>query len=234
MKHQYFGDVNDYRKYGLLRGIQRHTNLRLGVCWMLTPDDERSDGNFTTYLHQPTRWRAYDPDLFDALAACVPLGRSIMHVQDRILLPGATFADAIVPDHRSERETYFGTVLHELEGADLIFLDPDNGIEVPSRPIGWKGSSKYTLWSEIAAIYQRGQSILVYQHFRREERSRLVAQMVADIRRRTNASSVSCFLTSNVAFFLIRRANHEERLDAATDRIASDWQDQIRCWSDTW
>jgi len=35
MKHQYFGDVSDYRKYGLLRGIQRHTNLRLGVCWML-------------------------------------------------------------------------------------------------------------------------------------------------------------------------------------------------------
>ena len=231
MKHQYFGDVNDFRKYGLLRMLQRHTGLRLGVCWMLTSDDGRSDGKFTAYLHQPDRWRAYDPDLFDALAACVPLGRNITHVQDRTLLPGALFANAIVPDRAPERETYFGTVLHELKGTDLIFLDPDNGIEVPSRPVGRKESSKYTLWSEISAFYQRGQSILVYQHFRREKRSRFIAQMVADIRQRTNALLVSCFLTSNVAFFLICQANHEAILNAAIDHIASDWQDQIRCWS---
>src|SRR5689334_17138573 len=48
MKHQYFGDVNDYRKYGLLRSIQKEAGLRVAVCWMLTPNDGRSDGKFFT------------------------------------------------------------------------------------------------------------------------------------------------------------------------------------------
>ena len=33
MKDQYFGDINDYRKYGLLRPIIASSG------WMLTPDD---------------------------------------------------------------------------------------------------------------------------------------------------------------------------------------------------
>ena len=67
MKDQYFGDVNDYLKYGLLRALTARSRLSLAVCWMLTPDDGRTDGRFTEYLHQPERWRAHDPDLYDAL-----------------------------------------------------------------------------------------------------------------------------------------------------------------------
>ncbi|MDO8501594.1 MAG: hypothetical protein Q7S20_07100 [Gemmatimonadaceae bacterium] len=55
MKHQYFGDVNDYRKYGLLRILQQASGLRLGVCWMLTPDDTRTDGKFVAYLGDSKR-----------------------------------------------------------------------------------------------------------------------------------------------------------------------------------
>ena len=39
MKNQYFGDVNDYRKYGLLRALQGEGSLSTLVAWMLTPDD---------------------------------------------------------------------------------------------------------------------------------------------------------------------------------------------------
>ena len=53
MKNQYFGDINDYQKYGLLRTISRDTGLRLAVCWMLTPDDGRSDGKKTGYVDRP-------------------------------------------------------------------------------------------------------------------------------------------------------------------------------------
>ena len=44
MKDQYFGDVNDFRKYGLLRLLTLQDGLRLGVCWMLTAPDGRPDG----------------------------------------------------------------------------------------------------------------------------------------------------------------------------------------------
>ena len=44
MKNQYFGDVNDFRKYGLLRTIQRASSVAIGVCWFLTADDGGTGG----------------------------------------------------------------------------------------------------------------------------------------------------------------------------------------------
>jgi hypothetical protein len=69
MKDQYFGDINDYRKYGLLRTIMTVTKLRLLVAWMLTPDDDRNDGNLVSYLDDPCRWEDRDPILFRKLRA---------------------------------------------------------------------------------------------------------------------------------------------------------------------
>ena len=54
MKNQYFGDLADYRKYGLLRTLAG-AGLSAGVCWMLTPDDDSGHGNNAGYLrsHPP-------------------------------------------------------------------------------------------------------------------------------------------------------------------------------------
>ena len=46
MKNQHFGDISDYRKYGLLRALQSSGDGRLLVAWMLTPDDGSRDGGF--------------------------------------------------------------------------------------------------------------------------------------------------------------------------------------------
>jgi hypothetical protein len=64
VKDQYFGDVNDYRKYGLLRAILAGANVRLGVCWMLTAPDSRTDGRHVAYLDNPTKFRRFDHELF--------------------------------------------------------------------------------------------------------------------------------------------------------------------------
>jgi hypothetical protein len=60
MKNQYFGDVNDYRKYGLIRLLTGRGEISTAVCWMLTPDDDRTDGKFTDYLGSPEKWRRSD------------------------------------------------------------------------------------------------------------------------------------------------------------------------------
>jgi hypothetical protein len=44
MKNQYFGDENDYKKYGLLRMLAGEVKMKTAVCWMLTPDVEVGDG----------------------------------------------------------------------------------------------------------------------------------------------------------------------------------------------
>ena len=107
MKDQYIGDVNDYRKYGLLRGLSQEGRFRLGVSWMLTPNDGRSDGSFTQYLSSPAQWRHFDPPLFDSLtrALASPSGRSVSQVPDLGLLPGALFFQPLLadlPNRRSE------------------------------------------------------------------------------------------------------------------------------------
>ena len=72
MKNQYFGDINDYRKYGLLR-LLAGAGLSVGVCWLLTPNDGGVDGERRSYLLKPGRWRKHNPNLYDLLR---PLLRS--------------------------------------------------------------------------------------------------------------------------------------------------------------
>jgi hypothetical protein len=42
VKVQYFGDVNDYRKFALLRLLA--DKFKIGVCWMLTEADGSGRG----------------------------------------------------------------------------------------------------------------------------------------------------------------------------------------------
>jgi len=196
LKNQYFGDINDYRKYGLLRAVRDASGLRLGVWWMLTPDDGRDDGNFVAYLTQPHRWRQFDPPLFDLLAAALPTRREVAVISDSDLLGDALFEDTVVPDGRAAREAAFDLVQEKLAHADLIFVDPDNGLEIASCPPGRKNSSKYVLRGELATLFARGQSLLVYQHFRREERDSFIARVAASLQATTGASEVSCFRTA--------------------------------------
>ncbi len=44
MKNQYFGDVNDYLKYGLLRQLSNEGRFKICVCWMLTEPDGTTEG----------------------------------------------------------------------------------------------------------------------------------------------------------------------------------------------
>ena len=180
MKHQYFGDINDYRKYGLLRALLANTPLALRVAWMLTPDDGSSDGGFRSYLQQPDRWKRFDPELYAGLAALAQRRAfprvSLLGATD--LLPGATFFSDLVPDQLAQREVWSTALLRGVRGTELVFLDPDNGIEVKSSPAGRRGSSKYVRWSEIEKIWSLGASLLVYQHFPRKPRTELAAALL--------------------------------------------------------
>jgi hypothetical protein len=227
MKDQYYGDVNDYRKYGLLRELQR-AGLKLGVCWMLTPDDGREDGAFVDYLDQPAKWRGYDPALFDALASTVPGGRRISHVREQGILDGTMEVADVVPDRRVERQSYFQRVCAALSSSDVIFFDPDNGMETKTRPAGRKNSSKHLMWDELTATYERGHSVLLYQHFIREKRETFVARLCAQLRAATSCSTVHCFRTANVAFLLAEQDAHSARLSRACRGLGERWGGQIQ------
>jgi hypothetical protein len=230
MKDQYFGDVNDYRKYGLLRTLTARQSLKLGVAWMLTPPDGRADGSHVAYLNEPERFRACDPPLFDALRnslqrRCV---RCVSEVRRARLLPGAIFDDTIVPDAASAREALFKRLLRRFRAADLIFFDPDNGLEVKSRSWGRPGSAKYLFWREAEAAFGQGHSLLIYQHFPRVERAGYSARLAAELRARTGAARIFRFHTSGVLFLLASQPRHADLLERGAARMKSVWCGQVQ------
>lgn len=191
MKNQYFGDINDYRKYGLIRALQLEAQLKVLVALMLTLNDQRRDGELRSYLREPDRWLRFDPELYRGLTDLLDTGVTprVGLIGESSLLGTADYFSEIVPDAAASREAWAGRLLKAASESEFVFLDPDNGLEVPSRPLGRKGSSKYVYWPEVVAIWEGGASVLIYQHFHREKRETFVPRMVGELRKKPVPSS---------------------------------------------
>jgi hypothetical protein len=230
MKNQYFGDVNDYRKYGLLRTLQSQGQGTLLVAWMLTPDDGGPDGERRSHLKDPPeRWRHYDPELFDELAKLHLPGsvRNVCHMEQSGLLADTSYYSALVPDTRGERAVWQQGLLRAAGNVDLAFVDPDNGIEVPSKPVGRKGSSKYVMWAELEMLWAAGCSLLIYQHFPRKPRQAFAQQLASELARRTGARPVQAFGTPHVLFLLAAQDRHLNRFQGIGPLLSERWKGQI-------
>ncbi|MBZ0217395.1 MAG: hypothetical protein K8F25_12630 [Fimbriimonadaceae bacterium] len=223
MKEQYIGDVSDYRKYALLRALARESGLQIGVCWMMTPPDGRADGNKMGYLDRPEAWRKYDPDLFDGLYSLTAneTAPTIVEVEDLKPLDTFSYFNNIIPDSEIGRDLYFERMKASLSDADLIFFDPDNGLDVSSVTRGRKNSSKYIYRDEIRDCLSAGKSALVYQHYPREERSAFERRVANELFDQTNGVDVWAFRTAHVVFFLVIAPSHKSVLDIAAQKISS-------------
>lgn len=230
MKDQYFGDINDYRKYGLLRLLSAESEISTGVCWMLTPSDGRTDGQFLRYLDQPAKWRRFDSALFDHLFRCVRIDgeRDIRRMEDADILPNTRFWPRLLSDNATERHQYFTEMLESFREADLIFFDPDNGFETPSRPLGRRNSNKYIYLNELSDTYSAGHSVLVYQHFVRESRDSFIERIAELIQSKTEAAKLYSFRTPHVVFFLASQDKHAEHFDSRTRQVSEVWGKQIQ------
>ena len=101
VKDQYVGDINDYRKYALLRALSTGGANRIGVCWTLTSSDASADGGKLAYLSQPKKYRQRDPQLFDllALASAEPGWRRLLTIKASEVLNGAVYFNATLTDN---------------------------------------------------------------------------------------------------------------------------------------
>jgi hypothetical protein len=228
MKDQYCGDLNDYRKYALLRHLSRSGFTKLLVAWMLTPDDGGSDGQRRQYLDDPTRFSSLDPPLYDALRSlrCHGHAPAVTRLQASGVLPSAQFYSALVPDRFDARSKWRLGLLEKARKTDWVFVDPDNGIEVKSRPMGRKNSSKYVAWDELTAIWKTGASILIYQHFAREKRIPFTRRLAREFAARTSATHLEGFCTPDVLFLLAAQDRHAEPFRKACSGFPS------TCWID--
>ena len=234
MKNKYFGDINDYRKYGLIRAILRSNNFNLLIAWMLTPDDSNNDGKRTYYLTEPKKWHKYDKELYKGLQHLMsnPGNRNVGLIEKTDLLSGAKFFSREVPDSSNDRKDWFQDLLSHAKDSDLVFLDPDNGLEVKSKPCGWKNSSKYLYWHEVKALWQQGKSVLIYQHFCREKRQSFIRRLREGLQKNTKGSLIAAFKTPCVVFFLVLRPECQKNYDSIVADVENYWAKQIQLITD--
>lgn len=162
MQDAYVGDIGDYGKYGLLR-LFRSTSLRLAVNWykaVPAKNSKQADGRFTEYLSQPKDYRHYDPELFDELKRIVDENRKIEAVEAMGIGASYFYSEAV---SRNRAEWHNKGLLTTKE-ADVVFLDPDNGLATENMMKKSTYSQKHVSWDELKDYYNRGQSVILYQH----------------------------------------------------------------------
>jgi hypothetical protein len=168
MQNHYTGDVGDFGKYGLLRRLcAGPPRLSLGVVWYLL-GDEKKDGGHTRYLarDRERRYRACDPELYDVLRELVEKKqREVLAVERSGVLGDAVFFSK--PVDTGNREGWLREALNAVAGRDLVFLDPDNGLEAPSTRLNSPRGGKYCGYEEVREFLKAGASLVVYQHFDR-------------------------------------------------------------------
>ena len=226
MQDEYFGDVNDYRKYGLLRCLDE-VELCVGVCWMYTPSDNSGQGQRTSYLDKADKYRFRDPELFDFLKERVHAQRRAVREFEEVsdtLLPRATFFSESLPEVAGERDTYFGRALVALDKADVLFFDPNIGLETPSVRYGRTGSSNYLYWWEAERAAHEQASIVIFQHWtQNEKRDDLLARLSSGLRYRMPRTSVYTIRSPHVLFLAACQPSHRDRFTKAVRLARRRW-----------
>lgn len=170
MQNRYVADIGDYLKLAILRALS--SERRLGVAWWLYPDEtHNTNGRHIGYLGQPAKWRHYDAQLFDALGHIVSSGqRHVRALEAANVLPGAIFhrepipTDGAVTERRQARHEWFQTVLATFLAADLVFVDPDNGLEPALFSHGSAKAGKSVTLDELGELRRPGRCLIVYHH----------------------------------------------------------------------
>ena len=208
----------------------------MGVAWWLHPDGGAAgDGRHTGYLQGGLDWRIYDPPLFDRLGEIVGAGnRVITALEDARILPGAMFVSEQIPiafppaSRPLQRAAWFERVRTALAGADLVFVDPDNGIEPAGYNATSRDAGKSITWNELAALRAPGRALVVYHHQTRFKGGHIaeIGHLARGLRERGFASvdAVRASPYSPRVFFLL---DADAELKARAAKVAAHWQGRM-------
>ena len=260
MQDRYVGDVGDFGKYGLLRYLcgtvgpqAAHSPLRLAVIWCLYPNqDHNSDGKYVGYLTEPTpgndTLRRCDPDLYEALRNIVVTGnRRVASVVEAEILPHDTiYYDRVLHypkgSSRSWRQDAHTQWINEsiscTADADIVFIDPDNGIANGSLHFGLL-APKHTFLEDIRKYFERGQSLVIYHHLSRrakapEQMKEMAKRLQTEIGLATAPWALWYHRGSARCYFIIVQDEHEQDLKRkAYHLLDSSWREHFEMVGET-
>ena len=255
MQDRYTGDVGDYGKYGLLRQLcglrdDDAEQPRLGVVWYrpepeTVKSDPANDGKHIAYLcpEQEARFRPCDSTLYEALREIVESGdRQVKRVeQSGVLGADALFYDTYIPGpapgvwreaRAVPRRGWTEGARRAVEGCDLVFLDPDNGLEPKSASIRSARATKYAYLEEVAPLVARGQSVVIYHHLSRNGmHANQIAHWLERLRSEFNPADIFALRYRRGtarAFFVLAQERHTPILRERTDALlTSPWREHF-------
>ena len=183
MQNRYTGDVGDFAKYGLMRQFSG-AGFRTALSWYLFPDENHNaDGKHIAYIGRD-EFKKCDPKLHDQMERLVNNNqRNINAVEkSKILGINTQFHNEVLDlstlpsssgkvgrQQRTEkRKKWLSDCVSKTDGADIVFFDPDNGIEGSNpKPLSNKGA-KFLYWSDLDWFTQKNQSLVIYNHASRQ------------------------------------------------------------------
>lgn len=257
MQNRYVGDIGDFGKYHLLKslcaGNDNASELSLGVVWYRVPDENHNDdGKHIRYLEQTTsnlaRFRSGNPALYDSLSEIIKAGkRDVSIIKEFNVLPKNTAfyatplsyegmpnnSPAARNDRIGYRKRWSSKALEATLGCDVVFVDPDNGLEVRSVKSHQKTGPKYTFFEELVPFVNRGQSLVIYHHLCRSGPAEVqVKERLDQLKEKLGVDNIFALLYKRGTlrvFFIVPSSEHIELLKARGIRLTqtSPWKEHF-------
>jgi hypothetical protein len=209
MKNQYFADSNDYTKYCILR---QFSDIPKIIYWMLTTDNNEHYPRKLNHLKSKQRANL-DTQLWGHLLKCVENSyRDVSYIEG--WLGDVVHYEKRPIDDWVKRKAISNDVISMACKDRIVFLDPDNGYQVPSCPEGTHRSSKFVYDFEISGLLERDATVVLYQHLRMGQ---TVDNMIQHFSTRWRSQYRFAVRTSQVVYYFLSNSN----LDWAIQRLAT-------------
>lgn len=238
MQDRYAGDVGDFGKYGLLNEIYKKSNgiIRLGINWFYVTKEEKQKEDRKTFNYlsdeakDSKKYRACFPDLYDELKGIVDGRRSIKEIEKGLTLPKETIFyskplpySSKNPSKREEdRKNWFKESLSQLKSADIIFLDPDNGIQTDKVRKTQIKAIKYVFKDEIEEYYKLGKSLIIYNHRDRKPKSEYDRKITNSLYQTDSYNGVKVLKFKRVSvrhFIFLIQKDHQDLINRTIDHL---------------
>lgn len=226
MRNQFFGDVYDYIKYGLIRRLTNYGERPSALCWMMREDEDNTEGRITSF-QEDLGVRSFDPPVFDLLVAMRDRNERDVRVIERSgLLPNTRFYTPILTDYADQRRDYFDQFFVKAKDRELICFDPDTGIQGQQRNVapGGPESSKYLMRDEVRRAFKCGHSLLIFVHKARvENKQGLVKRTQDNLIAVEGAEYLLGFIHKNASFFLVPQSEKVDEYERIAKQVEKDW-----------
>ena len=225
MQRRHVGGIDDFAKFALLRHVMK--NRHLAVCWYLTGEnEERKDRErHFDYLKHPDDFRHFAPELFDQLAefdgGSGGVVDPLVELQMTGILGNAVFLRKKVPKRVSLRRLWADELVCSVRGANLVFLDPNYGIE------GSRLTNRHVALAEIAALRQRDRALIIG---RRQSGRRSVVKFLADRMRSVGCDPVEIIRLRFAASCFYVIADHDSAMAELIATFARKWGNRVKSY----